>query len=213
MTSSQRRREIATLREWLVHTGHTSSLDRERPCDHEWSNDRPQGISKDASAGRGVPAPTPEGRTEPRRCLTSKPKQRKCCQLVFLFLDCSRPSVQPKLTCERHSVPIDVRIPVQCKCSVGKRRWFVFFLKIFSTRVHVHFFGHPSHSWAVAFDIHFDSCAGSAHHMEHSSIFLDSVLHGYHCFFFLLSMFTAIRNVGCDMSTSEAAQTSSVSHN
>ena len=74
-----------------------------------------------------------------------------------------------------------------------------FFLKNFSTYVHVHFFGHPSHSWAVAFDIHFDSCAGSAHHTEHSSIFLGfgfaECLAWLSLFLLLLSMFTAICNV------------------
>ena len=63
--------------------GHTSSLDRERPCDHEWSNDRPQGISKDTSAGRGVPAPTPEGRTEPRRFLDIETQEEKVLPISF----------------------------------------------------------------------------------------------------------------------------------
>ena len=46
----------------------------------------------------------------------------------------------------------------------------------------------PSYCWAVAFDIHCDFCAGSAHRTEHSVIFVDSVLlsvlHECHCFFF-----------------------------
>ena len=111
--------------------GHTSSSDRERPCNREWSNERPQGISKDASAGRGVPAPTTKGRTEPRRCLTSKPKKRRCCNLVFLLLDYSRPSVQPKLTCERHSVPMDVWVPVQISIWEETVVRFFFFFEIF----------------------------------------------------------------------------------
>ena len=139
MTSTQRRREIATLREWLVHTD-TQVRWSERPCNHEWSNERPQGISKDASSGRMVPAPTPQGRTKPRRCLISKPKKRRCCQLVFLFLDYSRPSVQPKLRCERHSVPIDVWIPVQMF------RWEETVVRFFSPHMCTFtFFGHVSH--------------------------------------------------------------------
>ena len=102
----------------------------------------------------------------------------------------------------------------QCKCSVGKRRRFFFFLKFFLHTCARSLFWSPFAllGRCIGYSVRFLCwlCAPQGTQLNFLGFGLAECLAWISLFLFLLSMITAICNVGCEMSTSEAAQTSSL---